>query len=550
MNIVTIAPAGSGKTRLIIEEIRKRVEGGDSAPRIHQSDIAVISFTNAAANVIQERIYNNLDTNSQLGFCGTLHQFCLRIIQEVQTGVAVIPAEDALRIIKGEAQKMKSKVPAKDYPEAIRNAWATQSISSVRGMSELQQLSTTYRRYMKANNLVDYDGILGYALEMLKSIKIVGPKIPDYIYIDEFQDSGDMDMAIYRQLERLGVTLFVVGDPAQSIYKFRGGCVENILALWEDPNWQRKTLDTNYRSAKGIVDAAETLVSANKSNIARTVNSFIESDHKIEVINTFGFGGNEAWQQNMRAFEIANRDIQEGKSVAILARTNSLVRELKNSASGFPIQSVVQRKMPVDWKHAKRILSMLASPYNWTVAKFWMEDSGNDMSSTEFIALKQTCSPFEHFNFPENLTSDDALNYLSKFGTGLDSVMFLKEVIQERKSNRLQDLNTSIMADEQPTTMEGENGIFVGTIHSAKGMEFDTVILVGLEDTIFPMGKTPDIEEERRLLYVAITRAKTSFYALHTDKRKVNYGKFETVVETGPSILAKELSHIIQNGSN
>ncbi len=547
--IICLASPGSGKTRCLVERVRKLVSLG-----VDQSRCVLMAYTNAAADEIQSRL-----GDIELGFIGTLHAFLLRLLGDYHETVglpstlSVIDDEARLPLIESIAKDMGIKVSANKALELVGNHGEHKGGSL--GKEEL--LAMEYRRRLHASGLLDFDGILRHGLRL---VQLLGTDLPyTHLFVDEIQDASELDWQIYMAMAC--PSKFLTGDSDQAIFGWRGGNVANIVGLaarystpatvlasveasFDAPEagiylkdaWAVYTLEINHRSNQGICLAADRLIEHNKVRFDKrtlalrsggdvTVHQCENPAHELALV--LKEVSEPIWNT---ALSLASPlqlviDSAETKTVgeiyntwvgyAVLARTNALADSIATylEASGVPVRRPVVPDLPPDWQTAKLLLTVLANPYNdLAVHQLLVKKDGKDTAdAVRNRAESNMRSMHEHLGFPFQLRQNtDMEANLTRFGLSPESRERIHDACREMKNQAwtLPEMVLHLAANERAGHEEGE-GVHVGTIHGAKSREWATVIVVGCEEGNLPsLRKDTDIEEERRLMFVAATRAK------------------------------------------
>lgn len=524
-NAVVLAGAGSGKTRVLVARVSFLIKNMAAEPE----RIAAITFTNAGSAVMRRR----WQPGATPGFCGTLHGLLLRYV--IAEGKTVLAQEDADELLLEEAKLAnyrESKQPLFDTRQSFWKHIGTPA----REMTRAQSVVQSYYQKLISAGMLDYDGILWLGLSLLKQGAATLPFT--HILWDEFQDSGEADMEVLNViLARCCVSsLFIVGDSDQSIYGFRGGRVENILNIAQSPQFERHQLVYNYRSAIGIVGLANRLI-AHNPRLTGTV-PCVSTRNEKGTGNVKYYGSPIA--QNEGIAELVAGFISAGTAperIAILARTHGIIEGLKETlpGRGIPFSFGEAKKLPKEWVLLKLAVAIMRQPNNWNLWRIWnrrAEKIGHH-NYAESMGTDAPATPGALMGLPANPSPAEALNHLSKFGLSIAAISVVRDWLREHPAPDLESLLLAL-SNEEVQAKPGGEGVYVGTIHSAKGREWETVILAGFEQGVLPMGK--DIQEERRLAYVGITRAETNIVFCASDSRVFQFGPaFTEEKRTGPS---------------
>lgn len=414
-----------------------------------------------------------------------------------------------------------------------------------------------------------------------------------YILVDEYQDTNFAQYLIIRQLSESHRKLCVVGDDAQSIYAFRGAKIENILNFRKDyPDYRLFKLEQNYRSTQTIVNAANSLISRNKEQIPKTTFSENQEGNKIKVLEIYT-DREEGAQVARHIVDATLRKQIPHKDIAILYRTNAQSRIFEEALrkSGIPYRifgglSFYQRKEvkdllaylrlvvnPQDDEAFRRIINYPMRGIGKTTLSHLDEIAHNlslplwslvnDFVQLEKVFNKSTIAKFQSFvqmiaKFMDGIENRDAYQsaysiavetgilkdlYNDQSPEGLSRYENIQELLNSIKSFTLADgedrniplseyLQNVVLLTDQDDPEEGSgNKVSLMTVHSAKGLEFRYVYIVGMEENLFPSARSVsdlnDLEEERRLFYVAITRAKEELIISYA-KSRFNWGSLES----------------------
>ena len=581
--VLVMAGAGSGKTKVLTTRIAYLIEEG-----IPSYNILAITFTNKAAAEMRDRVSNLIGDVSS--FIGTFHSLGVRIIREnhdilgLPNNFTIIDSDDTNTIIKKLLKEMN--LDSKQYsPSYVRNR-----ISFIKNQmltdGELDRLFNTpmdkvvveiYHRYnnkLKTSASVDFDDLLLLPVNLFKERKDILEYYQDkyrYILIDEYQDTNPVQYKLSVMLSNKYKNIFVVGDMNQSIYAFRQADFRNISNFEKDFKGAKVIkLEHNYRSTNNILSAA---------------NEVIKHNTERKDLKLFSDNGDGVKIKYMRAYdekhEIAlvideiKHLLSEGyknEDIAILYRTNAQSRAIEDVflAKGIPYK-VFGSYYFYNRKEIKDLISYLRLIYNphdeislRRVINTPKRGIGEiAIAAIEERAKQQNISMFDALETRKELEFQEIIEDLIKRSESLSLTELIDEVLErsgmkkELESSkaledeiRLENLmevksitasfeertgsanlgdfleEVSLIADISNHTEDGDV-VTLMTLHSAKGLEFPVVFLVGMEEGLFPHNMSlmeNNLEEERRLCYVGITRAKERLY-LTNAKRRMLYGK-------------------------
>ena len=593
--VLILAGAGSGKTRVITHRIAYLIEKG-----VNPWNILAITFTNKAAGEMRERVDRLVGFGSESIWVSTFHSMCVRILRRYidligyKTGFTIYDTDDQKTLMK---QVMKHQ---NIDPKQMRERTVLSAVSGAKNQLETpmqyrekhtftfqeRQIADCYEEYqseLHKNNALDFDDLLMKTVELFTSHAEVLQNYQNrfqYIHVDEYQDTNRAQFELIRQLSAGSRNLCVVGDDDQSIYKFRGADIRNILdfeTVFPDAFVVR--LEHNYRSTQNILDAANAVI---HNNVNRKEKSLWTSQ---------GAGARVHFHQLRDAMEEAEfiaddiRDRMDGqgslsyRDFAVLYRTNAQARVLEErfvmdsipynvvGGTNFYARKEIKDLLAylktvdngADDIAVRRILNVpkrgIGAATQDKVAEFAAAHGISFFEALERAGQVPTLSrstaakimPFTELihslrKFREEKEGSDAAvsELLKKVIADTGYVELLKESDEEDADDRIGNIDELVTkavsyeqsAAEEPATLSGfleevaliadidsvgedDNRVLLMTLHSAKGLEFPCVYMAGMEEGIFPGEMTihsenaEEMEEERRLCYVGITRAKS-----------------------------------------
>lgn len=511
-----LAGAGSGKSSTLVARIKYLISERDVEP----AKIVALTFTNQAAKVLQERL-----GGIRLYFVGTLHSFLLRIIREQSKLVGykplinVLDEEESEKFLEHIASEQKYIGTKTELAAAIS---AGPPLATER-FTKARLVAAAYYKALKTANLMTFDAILIYGLDICRHRKLNGGFPFSYFLIDECQDASALDFKIYGSF--LGDRYFT-GDSDQAIFGWRGGDVSLCLKLAETA--KVVLLEENFRCGSRICEAAQRLIEHNKTRYPKSTRSATGFPGAVEVRSYSDPAVEAAGICNT----IANSDMERAE-IAVLVRTNDLVQEYANHlrAVGIPVAERVFKERPADFWKAKLLLAFLNNPDDDYVAEKWLRivnPNGADRIIHEaqlaFKTINQyavACNTGVQVPFPIGLLPKMLMDY----GISSDSHALIMHALKDLPDDvGFADLILAIGSQD-----EGEeigHGVTVTTIHSSKGREWGLVFLPAFEQQIIPSErKSMNIEEERRLAYVAMTRAKSSLIISSSHIRVPKFGR-------------------------
>lgn len=596
--VLVLAGAGSGKTTVLVNRIAYMI----SEKHIRPWNILAITFTNKAAREMKDRIERLLGDTAKDMWIGTFHSVCVRILRSCidllgySRDFVIYDTADTKTVMKECLRELdidEKSFPVRNVLSIISNAKndlmdaATfeNVYKSDYRMSIIAKIYYRYQTKLRKNNAVDFDDIILNTVKILSENPDVLSKYQDkfqYILVDEYQDTNNSQYLLINLLAQANRNLCVVGDDDQSIYKFRGANIGNILNFEDDySDVQKITLDQNYRSTQNILDAANSVISNNKGRMGKSLWTSNGNGNKVYVYT----GTNEYDEARYIARQIKKHFDEQGSfsDCAILYRTNAQSRVIEEMLMRESVPyKVLSGLRFYDRKEIKDIIAYLRVVYNpnddVSLARIINEPKrkiGNaTLEKARNIARKKETSLYDVIShaddYPEFKT---AIKKLLSFSEIIQSLIKLKDTVTiedltgrilndtgympalvmedtTESKTRIENLGEFISVitefeknEETGNTLgeflenislvsdidgydENEDSAVLMTIHSAKGLEFPIVFLSGLEEGLFPgmrsMESDDDIEEERRLCYVAITRAKEQLYITKTISRTIH----------------------------
>ncbi|MGN1371291.1 MAG: ATP-dependent helicase [Candidatus Coprovivens sp.] len=594
---LVIAGAGSGKTRVLTTRIANLIENG-----IPSYNILAITFTNKAAKEMRDRLSSIVPDNN--AFVGTFHSLGVRIIREnapllgLDRNFSIIDSDDVISLIKrimkdlGLDPKLTAPAYIRNKISSIKNDMlSNDDINKFYNTPQDKVAEKVYYEYieiLKKNNSVDFDDLLRLPVKLFQEHQDVLEMYQDrfkYILIDEYQDTNEVQYKLSKLLAKKYKNIFIVGDPDQSIYMFRGANFRNILNFEKDyQNAKVIPLEENYRSTKYILDAANSVIKNNKERKEKTLWSSVGEGKKTKYLRAY-----DGKHEIQLVLDEIKRLLDEGykkSDIAVLYRTNAQSRVVEEMflKSNMPYK-VVGSYYFYNRKEIKDLICYLRLILNnddeislrrvinvpkrgigeATISKLDQEakeqntsifqviskgkeqlfkeliihltKESENLSLTELIdlILEETGMKEEYEN-EKTLESERRLEVLEEFKSITKS--FEERTGSVSLSDFLEEI--SLIADITEH-QEDEDVVTLMTMHSAKGLEFSIVFLVGMEDGIFPHQNSfceeGGLEEERRLCYVGITRAKERLYITNA-KRRMLYGKD---IMNAPSRFIKEI---------
>ncbi len=548
--VLIMAGAGSGKTRVLTYKVAYLVSKG-----IKPGNILAVTFTNKAANEMKERVLALVGGGAaDSPYVGTFHAFCAKLLRidgkhiGIPSGYLIYDSSDSLSLVKSIMKDLD--IPPKSFkPSSILNA-----ISGAKGELLLpsdyaqfargyfgETVSKVYNLYQKTLleiNACDFDDLLMQTVKLFETNPHILEKWAgrfEYVLVDEYQDVNTSQYQLTKLLASVHGNLTVVGDASQAIYSFRGADFRNILNFKNDfPSAKVFNLEQNYRSTGNILSAANKIISQNASHPVLKLWTQNDTGEKISVYGAM----NEVDEANFIVDRIFGSRLSLS-AFAVLYRTNAQSRTVEEAFlhSNIPYKlyggvSFYARK---EVKDVMAYLRLIANPRD-TVSKNRTLKLGKRRFD-KFDELRDKLNLKKKLPKPIELIDEvlEVTDYLKIIDDGTEEGLSRVENVKELKSVAA-DFENVAQFLENVTLMEGKvapeksyelpitkDFVTLMTIHAAKGLEFDNVFIVGMEEGLFPHSRSMldpgQIEEERRLAYVGLTRARKKLYLSYAANR-------------------------------
>ena len=587
-----IAGAGSGKTRVLTTRILYLIDQWG----IPSENILAITFTNKAAKEMKDRIEKMVDDNGNSSFISTIHSFCLYFLRreikvlDYPSNFSVIDADDQKLIIK-EAIKQYDIENTKGEINNILNYISNNKAAGIDCLAALDMANNdkytmyakAYQYYMdrcKQQYYLDFDDLLLFTNRILKTksqIKEKWQKKYQFILVDEFQDIDNVQYELISHLASETSYVYVVGDPDQTIYSWRGANINIILDFDKKfKNAETIILNQNYRSTQNILNGANSLISYNKNRVKKDL---ISQNSVGDKIIHFSAGSEES--ESMYIVDKINSFLAKGNNyqdIAILYRSNYLSRSIEKRLVDYHIPYIIyggirfyERKEIKDMLAYLKMLSIkddISVKRTINIPKRGIGDKSIDAlfdyARENNLSLYQAIDTYQGSGEKKMKAYKQLIDELTeqsndKSLTDLFDMVFqqsgYREMLTNSKdpedANRLENIkelmndiedfsksnvdatlddylaNVALYTDIQNSS--DENVVRLMTVHAAKGLEFDIVFVCALSDGIFPSQRSIEesgnkgLEEERRLAYVAFTRARKVL--ILTDNRGFSYSE-------------------------
>jgi DNA helicase-2/ATP-dependent DNA helicase PcrA len=593
--VLVLAGPGSGKTRVLTQRVAYLIayEG------VRPYQMLAVTFTNKAAREMGNRIRDILGELPAEGlWLGTFHSICARLLRResehlpFNASFVIYDDDDQQRVTKGairdlnldektyRAQSVHGAISRAKNELIFPDAYPSQTYRD-------EVVKRVYQRYqdlLKQNNAVDFDDLLLWTAHLLSEFPAVREKYAQrfqHVLVDEFQDTNFAQYTLLRHLASIHGNIFVVGDPDQSIYRWRGADYRNVQRFEQDfPNAQVILLEQNYRSKQIILDAAMAVIDHNPHRRRKSLFTERGAGEKLFYYEALDDYSEAAFVVDTIASLVASHTCEPG-DCAVMYRTNAQSRLLEEAflQARLPYRLVGAQRFygrrevkdiiaylrlvhnPADEISLDRVINIpprgmgdktilalhtAAREANTSPSAVLMDLARGEASPFWIQFSSRAALPLGHFGTllsnwraeaPRATVTElfDRITRDIKYQTFIDddteegaerweNVQELRRLTVEYENRTLTDFleNVALISD-QDTLVEGKNAPTLLTLHAAKGLEFGVVFIVGLDDGTLPHSRSFDeaeaMEEERRLFYVGITRAKDRLYLLRALRR-------------------------------
>jgi DNA helicase-2/ATP-dependent DNA helicase PcrA len=627
--LLILAGAGSGKTRVITFRIAYLIGDAHAQP----DEVLAVTFTNKAAEEMRERVVGLIGSDCEGVWLSTFHALCARLLRREGPAIGlsrdfvIYDSSDQVAVVKQAERELgidDKLVPPRlalarisqlknrmQGPDALRGAWNLRD----------EQIAKIYERYLTAlrdSNALDFDDLLLKTVELFENSEAVRQRYARkfrYVMVDEYQDTNRPQYLLIRRLAEIHRNLAVVGDPDQSIYKWRGADLRNILDFEHDfPEAKTVRLEQNYRSTQTILDAASAVIRRNRNRKDKRLWTDRAGGSKI-----VSFRGNDELEEA----DFITKSLKHARSedidatMAVLYRTNAQSRAIEDSLmrEGVPYKIIggvrfYERK---EIKDALAFLKLIINPHDDVslrrvinvpargIGKGVMDSlqavepdeiaasappllaAGlQEVSSARSLWAKLVYVVDESTLTPRAVASLRAFRDLIvglagsarsdtvsiTIGKMLDQTGYLNDLREENSeeaNERIENLMELVSAAREYESREAEASlggfvdrlsllseadeesgnreakVWLMTMHAAKGLEFPVVIIAGMEEGLFPHSRSSEdeeeVEEERRLCYVGMTRAQSQLILTSAARRRV-FGEYQS---TEPSRFLDEV---------
>ena len=580
--LLIIAGAGAGKTKTLTMKIAYLLE----EEKVKPYHILAITFTNKAAKEMKDRIYAQIGSEAKKLTVSTFHSFGLKLLREnyqrlgYEKNLVIMDSDDSLTVVKKIVKDMG--YDSKIYnPKAIRNKisgcknemispamYERYAVSDYEKM--IQKVYEKYEDKLKRNNSVDFDDLLLLPIKLFKTNPDVLENYQDlyqYILIDEYQDTNEAQYTLTKLLSEKSRNITCVGDDSQSIYSFRGANYKNILNFEKDYKDAKVVLlEQNYRSTGTILKAANAVIKNNKQRKDKNLWTSKGEGEKIKYYRAYDEKDEVSYVVE-RIKELISKG-ENYQDIAVLYRTNAQSRVVEEALlkENLPYRVVgsiyfYSRKEIKDLiaylrlihnsKDNVSLLRVINTPKRGIGLK--TIENLTEKADLEGISLYEAITSGKELEFKdlieklktiaEELTLTELIDKVldaSGMRQELESEKTLEAEVRLENLEEFKSITKSFEEQEGLVSLEeflmeislisdveeyrdDPNRVSLMTVHSVKGLEFNHVFVIGLEEGIFPhmnsLMESSDVEEERRLMYVAITRAKEDLYLVNARRR-------------------------------
>ncbi len=588
--VMAIAGAGSGKTSVLTKRIAYLIY----EKNVRIENILAITFTNKAAKEMKERVYRETGLSTSNMWISTFHSMCAKILREhiellgYKKSFQIIDDDDTTQLIKSIMKKKNIDIklynPKMVKANIVKLKFNREHLFDIEepNRSIVNRVFTDYEKSLEENNLIDFEGLLILTIRLLKEqphIKQYYNQLFQYVLVDEFQDTNNVQYELIKQLVNENNNIFIVGDEDQSIYAFRGANIENIYKFKKEfPNYHLILLEQNYRSTNNILNAANQVITNNSKRVVKNLFSTKGDGEKI----TFFKGVTARDEVEFVAMKILEM-VHKGYSYndfAILYRANNTSRMFEEVFMQkhlpyriFGNTSFFKRKEIKDFTAYLRLILNMDDAFSFMrvvstpkrgigsvtidkLADFAAEynlDLFEAIDKADQILGKAAVSKLQEFKFMildfrkklDELPFGDYVDYILKHSGYIkmledddkgdvryENILEFKTILSENeeaygeisKEDMLVYLLEDIALKSEESQSEIEDGVTLMTLHAAKGLEFRVVFIVTLEIGMFPLnrslGSKKEFEEERRLMYVGVTRAQEKLFLTNANVRQ------------------------------
>ena len=607
--MLVLAGAGSGKTKVLTTKVAYLLEERDVSPK----NILAITFTNKAAREMKDRIFSLIGREAFLIQISTFHSFGLKILKEnydllgYESNFTILDASDSETVIKKIMKDYDIDSSKYNY-RAIKSSISSNKNEMV-SVEEFRKfvyndydevvlkVYEEYEKELKRSNAIDFDDLLILPLKLFNEHKEVMEKYQEqykYVFIDEYQDTNKPQYILSKLISAKYKNITVVGDNDQAIFTWRGADYKNILNFEKDyENAKVVILDENYRSTKTILKAANNVIKNNKLRKEKNLWTENEDGNKITYYKAF-----DEKDESFYVIKEIKKLLDEGvnpNDICVLYRANAQSRGIEDAFLENNISyRIVGSFAFYQRKEIKDLLSYLKLIHNekddvslLRVINYPKRGIGTKtIEELTMISNQNNCSLYDAIESGKELEFKNIIEELKKESEKMSLTEFvdlvldktgIRESLKSEKTLeadiRLENLEEfksitrtveevdgiaslgdfldeiSLVTDASEKQEDGNDKVTLMTMHAVKGLEFDYVFVIGVEEGLFPhlnsMNSADELEEERRLCYVAITRARKKLYIINARSRLL-YGKISSnvpsrfIAEIGDDLLDQE----------
>jgi len=579
--LLILAGAGSGKTKTITSRLAYLLKLG-----IDPANTLTLTFTNKAAKEMRERALSLIDDSIYPPLLCTFHKFGLLFlkfhIEELgrKNSFVIIDTDDKKKIIKSFEPDIPISTIASEisrYKNSLIDPEIAIQSAQLPNFKKIALFYQKYQNYLNENNLVDFDDLLILTYKILDQNSDLCYEISNryqYIMIDEYQDTNELQYKLVKKLCFTHDNICVVGDDDQSIYGWRGANVKNIIDFPNHfPGTKIIKLEKNYRSTKEILKAANSLIEHNRNRLGKKLVATLGEGKPIEIYESKD-ENEESLKIAKKIRELLDRGV-DPKDIAVLFRINALSRSLEEGLNRakipYKLVGAVRFYERAEIKDIISYLRIIANPYDdfslkrvinrpkrgigkvtldkiqkaafnskKPILTFLMEAKEDELLPIVGKKNYKTIKEFIEGLISLKDISDDSLyrfvdeienifgirRFYENLPDGMERVLnidefygLFRDYIKQNPQNSLEDFLNELSLQSDQDQID-ENSISIMSVHASKGLEFEYLFVIGLEEGFFPLtGDGSDIEEERRLGYVAITRAKKELVLSHVKSR-------------------------------
>lgn len=610
--LLIVAGAGAGKTKTITSRIIHLIHEG-----INPESILAITFTNKAAKEMRDRVFKMIEEKEhgfdlsykeeKIPFISTFHSLGVFIIKEnahligLNKYFSILDESDAISNIKSIMKDLDID-PKENEPKKIKSIISRSKGDFVTVESFLQNsnghfqdmVARIWREYEARNKKeksLDFDDLLLEAVLILKKYPEIKNEYQNrwqYIHIDEYQDTNEVQYELTKLLVGKDENICVVGDTDQNIYSWRGANIKNMLHFEKDfPSAKIVMLEQNYRSTKTIIEAANCIIEKNQYRVPKNLFTENEEGESIAICEAFDEQAESMYVANKIDELLENIDPEE---IAVLYRANFQSRVLEESFLQKQIPYQVLGTKFFDRKEIKDVLAYLRAAYNQdnlsdirriinfparglgkvTIAKLFAGQKNELPKKTQdkidlFYKTLNDILEFAEKNKPSDIVKFiiEKTGIKTELESGSSDDLERLENIMElvtlalKYDNQINGveklLEDASLYSDQDTLLQKSRGVRLMTVHASKGLEFKYVFVTGLEQDLFPHSKDgsrvkEDKEEERRLFYVAVTRAREKLFLTYASLRTIFGMKqvnspSEFIYDIPPQLTSFEQAH-------